>query len=214
MTRQQKNELKIVQTKMQYYVKIHSKSNGFSSAVNCIYGQLGCFFIYAVFFVNKYDDNYEFVLRMNIKPYSYDDLFWRILNADESIFLKSSLRAIGAFSCPSIEMLEKSYVFLQPESLEDVISNAIGDFKNEANRFIKDINNDVRSFNKYVLKQSNIPDMVLLKLIAYILEGNYSIAKQIADEEITLERHGGYNVNGKDIYELISEYCSDSGRLN
>lgn len=206
MNKNQKNqeEEKSIMTN----IKQEAKKQNFKVISNCIYKVEGDYFAYAVFWVQCNEDKWTLFLRMNIKAYTYDNLFWEIFEMPENINAKESLRANGAFVCPPFQWIEKSYEVSTLELMQKDIARAINDFQNEINKIVEVIKLDSGDFNSFILSQKNILDEKLLKMIANISNNNYSVAKEIAYAEIGKGQRGGYRNKGKDIYEYIIEYCN------
>jgi hypothetical protein len=201
------NEKKKVEKEIQTLIKQQAKKQGFNVVSNCIYKIIDNYFIYSVFWIQKNESNWKLYLRMNIKPYNYDNLFWEIFDMADNVNAKDSLRANGAFICPSIQWHEKPYELGHSEHYNTEIVNAILDFQKETDEFIFYLNEKYPSFNSFVVDQQNILDEKLLKMIANISEGDYSLACKMADNEVIDGNRGGYKNKGKDIYEYIIEYC-------
>lgn len=206
MTKEQKHDLRLLEKDIQKTIKRQGVLKSLKMISNCVYCKMEEFFIYAVYFVQLKNKGYELVLRINIKPYVYDDLFWELLNmADNN--QKDSLRANGAFACPSLELKEIAYEIVSLDSLEELVSNAMLEFKRETELFINQVHKEYGDFNSYILEQSGILDERLLKMLAYICNENYSDAMKLATSEIELGNRGGYSNEGKDIYKHILNYC-------
>ena len=184
------------------------RQKNFKVLSNCVYKVAGDYFANDVFWVQCNEDKWTLILRMNIKAYNYDNLFWEIYEMPENINAKESLRDNEAFVCPPFQWIEKSYGVSTLELMHINIANAINDFQNEINKLIKVIKLECGDFNSFVLSQKNILDEKLLKMIANISENEYSVAKEIACAEIGKGQRGGYRNKGKDIYEYIIEYCN------
>lgn len=189
-------------------IKQEAKKQDFKVISNCIYKVVGDYFAYAVFWVQCNADKWTLSLRMNIKAYTYDDLFWEIFEMPENINAKDSLRANGAFVCPPFQWIEKSYEVSTLELMQRDIASAINDYQNEIYKLVELIKLESGDFNSFILSQKNISDEKLLKMIANISKNDYSVAKEIACVEIGMGQRGGYRNKGKDIYEYIVEYCN------
>lgn len=187
-----------------------AKKQNFKMISNCIYKVVEDYFSYAVFWVQYNEDKWTLFLRMNIKAYNYDNLFWEIFEMSENINAKESLRANGAYVCPSFQWIEKSYEVSTLELMHIDIANAIDDFQYEINKLVEMIKLEYGDFHAFILSKENILDGKLLKMIANISKKDYFIAKEIACEEIDKGQRGGYRNQGKDIYEYIIEYCNKS----
>ena len=126
----------------------------------------------------------------------------------ENINMKESLRANGAYTCPVFQWNEKTYEISNFESMYIDIANAISDFQNEVNKFVKIIKLEYDNFDSFIISRSNISDEKLLKMIANISKGDISAAYKMAHAEVELGNRGGYRNKGRDIYEYIIEYCN------
>lgn len=184
-----------------------TKKQNFKMISNCIYKVVDDYFSSAVFWLQYKEDKWTLFFRMNIKAYHYDNLFWEIFGMPENINAKESLRANGAYVCPTFQWIEKSYEVSTLELMPIDIANAINDFQNEINKLVEKIKLEHGDFNEFILSQENILDEKLLKMIANISKKDYFVAKEIACEEIDKGQRGGYRNKGKDIYEHIIEYC-------
>lgn len=190
-------------------IKQEAKKQNFKVISNCIYKVVGEYFANAVFWVQFHEDQWTLFLRMNIKAYNYDNLFWDIFGMPENIHARDSLRANGAYVCPPIQWIEKSYEVSTFDLMHKDIENAIKDFQKEINNIIEIIKLQHGNFDSFILSQENILDEKLLKMIANISKNNYSVAQQMAFREIENGHRGGYKNKGKDVYEYIIEYCNE-----
>jgi hypothetical protein len=208
LIKNQNNDSKKVDKVLINIIKQQAKEQDFKVVSNCIYKVIGKYFIYAVFWTQNAGGKWNFFLRMNIKLYSYDDLFWEIFEMPENKSTKDSLRANGAYVCPPFQWMEKSYELSKQESFLIEITDSIVDFQSEINKFILLINKDYQDFNSFILQQSNILDEQLLKMIACISKQDYKQAYELAENQIKSGNWGGYSNKGKDIYEYILKYCN------
>lgn len=190
-------------------IKQEAKKQDFKVISNCIYKVVGDYFANAVFWVQCNENKRTLFLRMNIKAYSYDNLFWEIFEMPENLNAKESLRANGAYVCPPFQWIEKSYEISTSELMHLDIAKAINDYQNEINKIVEVIKLECGDFNFFILSQEKILDEKLLKMIAYISKTDYSAAKELACAEIEKGRRGGFKNKGKDIYEYIIEYCNN-----
>ena len=209
MTKQQHNEFKLLEKEIQKIIKKQAKIQKFNVISNCIYKKTDRYFSYSVFWIQCIENQYRLFFRMNIKLYSYDDLFWTISNMKDNITAKDSLRANGAYACPPIQWMEKSYEIKQSDVYDEAVSNAILDFQKEIEKFILLLNEKYGDFDSYVLEQSDILDEKLMKIIANISKGKCNIARDMAVTEIKNGNRGGYRNEGRDMYEYIVEYCEE-----
>lgn len=208
LKKEQKTLFKEIEKIQEKAMRELAKEFGLKKRSICLFKKVGDFFVEGVYSTNFTDDN-EMSIRMNcnIKPYSYDDLFWEIFDMKENAKQPMSLRAIGAFVAPiypmkRIKIVENSLVNIE----EDIRQTVIG-FIDIFKTFINTMENNVENFNQFVIRQSDFYQEDLMKMLAYIHSGKYNTALNKANEFI---RNGdtGPLVNGdKGIYEYIVEYC-------
>jgi hypothetical protein len=188
-------------------IKREVKKKGFKTISNCIYKRIDNYFCYSVFWLQYNEDTWFLSLRMNIKPYNYDELFLKILNTSKDLTIRDSLRANGAYACPPIQLGEKLYEISNLEKMELDIEKAINSFEAEIENFNIKVKEKFKDFDNFILAQEEILDNKLLKMIANISLENYAIAREMATTEIRNNKRGGYSNEGKDIYQHIVEYC-------
>lgn len=189
-------------------VKEVAKKEKFRVVSNCIYKTVEEYFIFAVYWIEINKNSSKIYLRMNIKEYNYDNIFWNIFHMYNNISSKDSLRAIGAFSCPSFQWAEKEYI-LDINNAEECMQRVFQDFNDEINEIIKKIT-IYGDFSAFILLQDNILGDPILKCIAYISQENYFNAENLAYNKIKEGESSGYINEGKDLYEFIVKYCKKS----
>ncbi|MHC1723773.1 MAG: hypothetical protein AB9836_11300 [Aminipila sp.] len=188
-------------------IRQEAKKQGVKMISNCIYKVVGDYFAYSVFWIQCIEDKWTLFLRMNIKAYNYDNLFWTIFEMVENINSKESLRANGAYASPVFQFAEKSYELGIIEEMPKDIAKVIMDFENEIKKFAEIIKFQYGNFDLFILSKNNISDEKLIKMLANISQGNHSAAKEMAIIEMKQGNRGGYKNKGKDIYEYVVEYC-------
>lgn len=184
-------------------IKQEAKKQKFKIRSNCIYKIIEDYFIYASYKIQPGEEQWTLILRMKIKSYDYDNLFWEIFDMAENKNEPDSLRAVGAFSCPAFQWNKKSYEISSLESLKADIENAMNDFQNEINLFIDMVKLEYGDFHTFILSQNDM----LLKMLANITKNNYALARELASSEIEKGERGGFANKGKYIYEYIIDYC-------
>lgn len=191
------------------HLKKESKKQQFKVISNCLYKADNDYFTHAVYWSHYEEDQWTLVLRMNTKAYTYDDLFWEIFEMPENINAKESLRANGAFVCPSLNWAEKSYKINSLDSMQKDVEKAIDDFQLEIEQFKRKIKVEYDNFSSFILAQTDFLDEMLLKMIAHIAREDYIVSKELACAELESGEIGGYRNKGKDIYEYIVKYCNE-----
>lgn len=144
-----------------------------------------------------------------VKKYSYDNIYWEIMNMIDNKKMPDSFRAWGAFKAWSITIDEFEYVFIDKENYIKDIVKIIERFEKKVNEFIA--KNDI---NEYVLSHMDTRDGGdltygnELKCLAYCDRGEYGKSKKVAIEELEKGKSGGFVNEGKNFYEWVVEYTN------
>lgn len=88
------------------------------------------------------EKNFTFI--WNIKKYSYDDIFWKIMNMEENSNEPDSLRVCGAFAVRGVKILDIRMRL--EDNLETYLNELIIQIETETKRFL-----EKNSVNEYVL---------------------------------------------------------------
>ena len=134
---------------------------------------------------------------ITIKKYSYDDIFWDVMNMADNKKAPVSLRAIGAFAAPSIT------IFADKIPLSDDIDSIVQTFFDtvvmHVNDFLK--NNQVSDF---IFSNKNLPHGPLWKCLEYIDRKEIASAIEVAKREIASgDKDGGFENEGKGFFEWV-----------
>ena len=138
-------------------------------------------------------------LTIFIKKYIYDDLFWDIFKTDECKS-KQSLRAIGAFSAPSIIAVDEEIPLSCVDSIGvvTVLNNA----EKKILDFLKDFDID-----RYIADHKDIPYHYVLSTLSYIDNNRIDKAIELSKERIAEGDRGGFIVgdviNGKGYFDYL-----------
>lgn len=171
-------------------IKEQAKKHGFKRNSGFLYLKNGENFVDIVY---TYSDSCRIAYDLNIKKYSYDDIFWDIINMPENKKEPMSLRARGAFAAPSIIVKDDS-IPLSPD-MDDVASSFCEKIAYEAADFLN--HNDV---NEYVLSKNESPT---LKCLAYIDKNEISSAIKIAKDELKRGELGDVQNEGLGFFEWL-----------
>lgn len=142
-----------------------------------------------------------------VKKYSYDNIYWEIMNMIDNKKMPDSFRAWGAFTACSISIDEQEYMFIDKENYIDDIIRIIERLEKRLNEFVA--NNDI---NEYILSHTDTWDGGDLnygndlKCLAYCDMREYEMAKKVAIGELEKGRSGGFVNEGKNFYEWVVEY--------
>ena len=207
MKKETRKSVSQVQKEVEKIAKKYAKKEEFKGISNIIYKRVDDLFIFIIFFIRKNKGYFELSVSMEVKLNEYDNLFWKIFKMESNISERESLRANGAFACPSVEIQEKTYKITE-ENYEEVTILAVEEFYQILNVFLENLKRNYIDFNDYVLKQEDILNDKLLKMLANISIHKILDAKQMVTEEIKLGNRGGYGNEGLDIYEHILNYCN------
>lgn len=189
------------QMKKQFFIELKkaAKQKGYKSR-NGIYFKVkdGVFIFVLGGFVNGMEThNFNFYVR--VKKYVYDDIFWKIINMEENIQEPDSLRAIGAFTAPSITISDiQCYI---QDDLENWAKWLMEQAEENVDKFLKN-----HSINEYVLEHEDIFCGKMLKFLAYIDMGMEDQARQLAMEEVKKTQRFDFENEGKHFFEWACEY--------
>lgn len=209
MKKEQKSEIKILEKSLAKTLRMVTSQYNYKIVANCIYKGLGEFFTHAVFFVRVVDGDFKLVVRHYIKTYEEDNLFWTIFNMPDNINQRESLRANGAFVVQSIQLAESQYTIMINSDLESISKTVLEEFEIKVGKFLESINLSHEEYYQYILHQANFLSEKLKKMLAYILLNESDKALCLAKAEIEKGNRGGYQNDGKDIYQYIVDYCKN-----
>lgn len=184
------------QKQLVQFVKERANDMGFQVKENSMYKKLEENFFHTDYLIVNSE---KIVYRVYVKKYSYDDIFWNIMNMQENIKKKDSLRAIGAYKSPSI-LIEKGEISL---------NNEIGKLAQDFVTHICDISNEfIKKYrlSDYIVTKTDLLWGEMLKCIAYIDMGILTEAEKIAKKEVDKGEKGAFINEGKGFYEWVLEY--------
>ncbi|MBC1513850.1 hypothetical protein [Listeria booriae] len=203
----EKAELKLVKKNLGTEIKKIAKKQGFKSIASYVYKVEAGFFLSTLFFTKETKDGLSVTIWMDIKPYEYDNLFWTIFDMSDNIHSKDSIRANGAFTAPSIRIEKETFILAKAEDTNNVSQQIVKYIVERYKEYLDSIEYSVVKFNSEILGKENYPDKELIKMLAYIQNGDISEALKLSKKEIENGHRGGYQNNDQDIYVYIKEYC-------
>ena len=209
MKKEQKSEIKILEKSLAKTLRMVTSQYNYKIVANCIYKGLGEFFTHAVFFVRVVDGDFKLVVRHYIKTYEEDNLFWTIFKMPDNINQRESLRANGAFVVQSIQIAESQYTITINSDLDSISKTVLEEFEIKYGKFLESINFSHEKYYQYILHKVNFLSEKLKKMLAYILLNESDKALCLAKAEIKQGNLGGYQNDGKDIYQYIVDYCKN-----
>ena len=134
---------------------------------------------------------------VSIKKYSYDDIFWEVMNMADNKKAPVSLRAYGAFKAPAI------IIFSDPIPLSDDIDSIVQTFLDTVVMHVNDFlrNNKVSDF---IFSNENLPHGPLWRCLEYIDRKDIASAVEVAKREIAAgDKDGGFENEGKGFFEWV-----------
>lgn len=173
-----------------------AKQKGYKARSGTIYKKKGDYFVS----LHAGCSEIKFTYFSMIKRYQSDDIFWDIMNMSSNKKVSDSLKAVGAFSAPSITVFSES---IDEKQLSiDIFHKIIDKFEIlttnyiDNNEFIKIIEgSNALNNNKYEV----------IKVLYYIEIKKYNFASAIINKQIKID-NGGFENNGKTFYELARNY--------
>ncbi|MBT2737035.1 hypothetical protein [Bacillus sp. ISL-7] len=208
MKKEQKALFKEIEKIQEKAMRELAKEFGLKKRSICLFKKVGDFFVEGVYSTNFTDDTeISISMNCNIKPFSYDDLFWEVFDMQANAKEPMSLRAVGAFVAPIYTIKEIRIVEYSLEKIEDDIRQTVIGFIDTFKTFINSMENNVDNFNKFVIQQTDFYHEDLMKMLAYLHSGKYISALNSANELISRGDTGPLKNGNKGIYEYIVEYC-------
>ena len=132
---------------------------------------------------------------ITIKKYSYDDIFWDIMNMADNKKAPVSLRAIGAFAAPSIT------IFADKIPLSDDIDLIVQTFFDTVVIHVNDFL-EKNQVNDFVFATEGLYHGSILQCLAYIDRKEIASAIEVAKREIASgDKDGGFENEGKGFFE-------------
>ena len=187
-------------------IKKIAKKMGFHTIADYIYKKDDNLIIYALYWI---DGNNKISFRWCFKTIEIDNLFWDIFCMPENKEKSFSIRINGAFCCPPyIFWEERAYDIVNTENIErmeEEIAVILGKNAEQVTKYLSEIINNYSNFYEYMVARDDSDD--LIKMLSYILLGEYKYVYKLAKQNIKNGESGGFENKGKDIYEYIKKYC-------
>lgn len=209
MKKEEREEFKQIDKTVTQTMKQIAKRLACKTISFCIFERIEDYFAVANFFTSVVGGKTILTFRMLIKPYNYDDIFWEVFDIKDNSKQPDSLRAIGAFTAPSVQLKENKYVLSDVSSIESICIEVMNEFKNESRDFINKILLEYENFDLFVLEQSSKLNDSLLEMIANISLQRYEAAERIAQAELNKGIGGRFASGEYNINEYIVMYCKN-----
>lgn len=198
LNKEQKKQLENV-------IRNKAREKGYKKRDFAIYKKKNYAFIHCFFFIRSQDFSY----RIYIKNYDYDDIFWKIMQMPENSKESDSLRAVGAFRSPSIELKKDILEYTEDldgladyllEMTERCSCNFIKRYE-DIDKYIIEYNDDV--YNDVYHNAYNNAYIGELRCIAFLHMGKSEEARKLAQAYIDKGERGGFSNKGISFYEGV-----------
>lgn len=215
MKKEDRKTLRELDKQLSKFMRSKAKDFNYKIISQIVYQKRKAFFVSSLFSIIMRDEKRYIELYNFTKPYAYDDVFWDILGMEENKKGPTSLRAIGAFTAPSIiigtDYIEIADLLKVQEQMVMIYPILNSTFQ----KFLESFYAKEDFFNKKVLEEpvfSN--DNKLMQVLASIRLGRYSNAIAIATRELNSNKSGGFETDGVDIYQHVINYCEKKIAIN
>ena len=153
---------------------------------------------------------------LRYKWLAFDDLFWEIVLVPENRKQPLSFRAWGAWTAPSIEVVEEAWTLpdLDKSTLHARVQVILERYDAES----RDLENEVRDLDDnlglierlYAQHFEKHPGSLLKiwpeRLLTHILKKEFAAAESLAQSRIAEKDNGGFNVGSQSFYQLALDY--------
>lgn len=175
-----------------------------------LYKQVGDYFV-STLVIGAGIDYGKIVVRSNIKPYFFDDIFWEIFQMSENSEASPGLRANGAFSVSGLPIFEQNRRVDSLDDVEAFVEDMLKACDVKIRQVLSEVDSDYRRFIAYAkdVEPLGLYDAVLSEMLLNIEEGDCQAASRLATSEIENNRYGRFKNEGKYIYEHVVGFCKN-----
>ncbi len=185
---------KAQQNSLEKQIKEYGKILGYRTLKGYLYSHMDDDFVTVIY---KFVNSSRLFYMIMIKKFSYDDIFWDVINMSDNKDQPISLRVNGAFTSPSIIIAEGEI------SLSSDMCSVAGLLCNTVHTKVMEFRKH-HNVNEYVIEHNEIPYSSTLKCLAYIDLCNPVLAVEVAQAAIKEgDVHGGFENEGKGFFEWI-----------
>ncbi len=173
-----------------------------------IFFVMGEYFISSLVFVNRNTGKIDWCV--NVKKFSYDDILWHVINMQENLKSPVSLRAVGAFTSPSVYL--EDHVFEFTDDYEGIAAQICDLVEVDSKRFIEKVDLDEYLINAKMIKsvyrdECNgvrfIAYLEVLKCIAHINKGEVEKSVELALKFLHDKAHAAFRNEGKNTFMWV-----------
>lgn len=191
-------------------VKERLKKYGYKRRNINLFKKQGDYFVTIFIFATGMDNN-RIQVWGEVKPYIFDDIFWKVFQMEENLEQPLGLRANGAFTVRSLKMYEQSQEVQSYDEVEEYVEEMLQNCNEAIMELLNRIGSDFHAFLEYSkgVEQPGLYDYALCKMLLDIKEENYQDARDLAVNEMKNYRYGDFENLGKDIYEHVVDFCEE-----
>lgn len=160
-------------------------------------------------YLKDYGDHSEFIAQISVKPCCYDELFWKIIDMNDNINGRFTLRVNGAFSAPAVKYHEARYVMQLPVNYSSLSDKIIADFVTISGNYINEYERFPDKFHTYALTVNMYQDFALHILALLSLE-KYGEAMDLITDALASGRTGGFINNDISFCQYAYEYIIEA----
>ncbi len=213
MKKEEKLKLKEIGKELELQIKSQIKQHKYKKIQDNIYKIVEKYLCITHIYKNFYENKFYINVRLNIKPYLFDNYFWEIFDMASNIEEKESLRVIGAFSFPKFKFLEKRFYLEGDFSIKDTVDEIIKFSICETNNFIEFIEKEYNSFENFILTGKELDKYFYYReeyeVFSLISLKKYKEAKERALFELGRGQTGSFTNGKKNLFEYVVDWCED-----
>lgn len=189
-------------------IKAEKKTEGLHSRGQFLFKREGEYFLTIIVLLSG-RMNEKIKVVGSIKPYAFDDIFWKVFNMPDNCNAPMGLRANGAFKFNGLVVFSEIIDYNSVERLPELAASLLHKCCGQLTDVIKGLNSaeDFLALAKGIEKRG-LFDYDLAYMISLIASRKYNEAKSVAEELQLHGKFGSVQNEGKYIYEHIVEYCN------
>ena len=185
---------KMTQKLLLKQIKTRAAEFGYKVSRGFMFSKIGENFVSVTYLIVN---STKLVFDVSVKKYSYDDIFWDIMNMADNKKAPVSLRAYGAFVAPSITILDDELPL--SVDIDSIVQTFFDTVIIHVNDFL-----EKNQVNDFVFATEGLPRGALLRCLAYLDQKDIASAVEVAQKEIAAgNRRGGFENEGKGFFEWV-----------
>jgi hypothetical protein len=206
--------MKITRKEIEKYInevqKVERKKYGYKKRGYTLFKKYKDYFVSVQAYATGINND-KLVVCGGVKPYYFDDVFWEVFKMPENSDEPMGLRANGAFSLWSLELLEQDKIIKDYAEVTPYVIEKIAEYDKKLCETVDGFGNDSKNFIDYVdaIDDTHMYDKPLGKMLYYIKNEQFDKARELAAYEMSQNRYGSFVNEGKHIYEHVVDYCEE-----